>query len=121
MELDRAERRVVVRRLARRFASPEEAELAAIPVLDVLQPLDRAAHTLLMDVRQAPAISDPKYEQWYAEVRHRIVDGFARVAVVVRTASGRLQVARLAHQDQHDRTLAVFTSLAEAQVYLDRT
>jgi hypothetical protein len=49
---------------------------------------------LLMDVREAPLRNDPEFEQTIAPRVARLGVGFARTAVLVRTAIGKLQVAR---------------------------
>lgn len=119
VDLDPAAQRVIITRLGRTFESRVAAEEACRPVLDVLRAIDRASHTLLMDARLAVRVNDPAYEEWYAPFRHQIVSGFARAAVLVRTASGRIQVSRLTVADRLERTLAIFSDMAEANDYLD--
>ncbi len=88
-------------------------------MLDVLATIDRASHTMLLDARLATGVNDPAYEEWTAPMRRQILAGFASVAVLVRTASGRLQAARLAATDRQDRAPSVFTDEAQAIAYLD--
>jgi hypothetical protein len=117
VEVDRGARRVYVRRLGVAFASRDDTIGACRPVLDVLDTVDRASHTLLFDAREAIGRNDPEYESWFAPHRREIVRDFARAAVVVKSASGKLQVARLATADR--RELAVFASIDDAERYLD--
>jgi hypothetical protein len=121
VDVDRAKRRVIVRRRPPLFESAEHAADICAPVLDVLDGLDRRTHTLLLDVRQARGVSDPAYEAWYAPLRRQIVRGFARAAVLVGTASGALHARRLATGDKGaDDALAVFDDPILAEQYLDR-
>lgn len=118
VEVDREAKRVVVRRLAPLFASKEEAQLACAPVIDVVSSLDRSSHTLLFDARQARGVNDPDYESWYAPLRREIVRGFAKVAILVKSASGALQAKRLASADRAQDDFRVFDDLGKAQRYL---
>lgn len=121
VEMDRTRRRVTITRLERLFTSARDAEEACRPVLDVLATIDRRDHVLLMDVRAARGRSDADYESWYAPFRRRIVGEFAKVAIVVQTASGKLHAARLSSGDRQEREgMRVFTSLAEAEAWLSR-
>ena len=118
LEIDRVARRVTIVRSARPFESALDAENACRPVIDALAPIDRARHRLLMDARDAIGRNDPEYEGWFAPLRREIVEGFARVAVVVRTASGKLQAVRLTSADRHE-SVRVFTRVEDAQAWLD--
>ena len=51
---------------------------------------------LLIDARKGPLRNDAPFEQALARVRGRIVARFARVAVLVHSAIGKLQVSRYA-------------------------
>lgn len=63
--------------------------------------MDRALATvvpgsrLLLDVRDAPPRNDPEFEAAVTRVRDRAFVRFVKVAVLVRTAVGRLQVQRM--------------------------
>src|SRR5262245_1563181 len=54
-------------------------------------PLDRARHVLLMDMRDAPGRNDDAFERRVAKYRSATVQGFLRVAVLVRSLPGQLQ------------------------------
>ena len=62
----------------------------------------RSAHALLLDVRKARGRNDPEFEQLFAPHRTRLVLGWRRVAIVVMTAPGLLQVQRYAREDNLD-------------------
>ncbi len=94
-----AEGVVCVRRTAERM---EAADVPAAyePVLDALA----AAGTegLWVDLRAAPGRNDDAYETAVAPYRRRLLASAGRVAVLVRTRVGALQVARHAREDGLD-------------------
>src|SRR5690242_15981385 len=81
-----------------------------------LDGIGRARHCLLVDLREAPLTNDPLFEQVMRRCRPRLLRGFARVAVVVRTASGSLQVKRFAREDGIE--LSVFLEEDAALAFL---
>jgi hypothetical protein len=76
----------------------------------------RGAWSLLIDAREGPMRNDPAFEETLAKVRGRIVSRFARTAVLVKSAVGKLQVARYAREDR--MSPVVFTDEAEALAHL---
>ena len=50
---------------------------------------------LLFDLREAPSRNDPEFEAAIKRVRDRAFARFAKVAVLVRSAAGKLQVQRM--------------------------
>jgi hypothetical protein len=71
---------------------------------------------LLIDSREGPLRNDPAFEQILARARGQIVDRFARVAVLVKSAIGKLQVARYAREDH--TSPRVFDDEEQALAYL---
>jgi hypothetical protein len=65
----------------------------------VLDGLGRKQRVLLVDMRLAPLNNDPGFERTAARCRHLLVREFARVAVLVKTAIGALQVSRHIRED----------------------
>jgi len=61
---------------------------------------------LLLDMREAPPRNDPEFEAAVKRARDRSFSRFGRVAVLVRTAVGKLQVHRM-NQDL-SASVAVF-------------
>src|SRR5690242_7593667 len=59
-----------------------------------LMPLDRGRHVLLIDMRDAPGRNDDAFERRVAPYRSATVRGFLRVAVLVRSLPGQMQVQR---------------------------
>ncbi|MFO0762853.1 MAG: hypothetical protein U0359_40825 [Byssovorax sp.] len=82
----------------------------------VLDRLGRKRFVLLADMRASPLNNDPGFEQASARARDLVVRGFSRVAVLVRTAVGSLQVKRHIREGGHD--IVVFHDEAEAVSHL---
>lgn len=78
--------------------------------------LNRPAHRLLVDTRQATGRNDPEFEQAFAPHRRRMLEGFERRAVVVRRVVGQLQVQRHARADGLE--VGAFLDLDEARRWL---
>lgn len=99
-----------------RFATPAECGRVYAEFARVLVPLDRAHLKLLADMRDGPLTHDPEIERSIAEHRKRIIAGFSKVAILVRTAAGGLQVSRHARED--NLRIAVFQTEENARAYL---
>lgn len=117
VESDTARRLVVVRRTARAFDTLAEAKAAHAAIVDKLGMLSRRSFRLLVDLRSAPLRSDPEFESAIAAQRKQMLTGFARVAVIVRTAAGRMQVTRHIRDDISDAH--VYLEEAEAMAFLE--
>ena len=83
-----------------------------------LEQLDRAGYVLFVDLRDARGSNDPAFEQTMARVRRRLMTGFARVGVLVKSASGALQVRRHAKEDGVE--MGVFTEEKDLLAYLSK-
>lgn len=81
--------------------------------------LGRAGRMLLVDLRESPLRNDPEYEQAFAKHRLAMIAGYERVAVLIRTEVGRLQVLRHAREDGSD--VRVFYDEWAALDHLDVT
>jgi hypothetical protein len=62
--------------------------------------LRRDRCTLLVDMRRAPMNNDAAFEKPAEQARAILVRGFPRIAVLVRTARGTLQVGRHLREDR---------------------
>jgi hypothetical protein len=89
-----------------RFTRTEQPYASLVDVADVHERVgrifDRAGrdrNTLLVDMRRAPLNSDPAFEKAAGRGRKVLVRGFGRVAVLVQTAVGALQVKRHLRED----------------------
>jgi len=60
--------------------------------------------------------NDPQYEAAMAEYRHQVARGIPRVAVIVRTAVGRLHAQRLGKEDHIQQ--GIVATDEEALAYL---
>ena len=85
-------------------------------IAGILDRLGRARHTLLVDFRRAPRSDGPDFEKAAQQARALLVRDFPRIADLVQTAEGALQVSRHVRQDH--LTIAVFQNEAEAVEHL---
>ena len=73
--------------------------------------------SLLIDAREARARNDAEFEAEFKQARRPILAHFARIAVLVKSAAGRLQVSRYGREDDLPHQL-VFESEELAITYL---
>jgi hypothetical protein len=99
------------------FQSTDELSVAHDAMLAALE--SHHARALLIDLRNAPLKSDPEFESVFAPYRTRITRGAARVAVLVRSKVGALQVQRLAKTDR--ASSSVFDDEMAAVEWLAKT
>jgi hypothetical protein len=86
-------------------------------MVDALNLVNRADHCLLMDMRDGPTHhASPEFERVLAEYRPRILSGFERIAMLVKTSVGKLQVNRMAREDNIN--VRIFDDEADALAYL---
>jgi hypothetical protein len=81
---------------------------------------ERSRLGLLVDTRDAP-LADAATEERLAAASPRILNGYRRTVVLVRTAVGKLQMRRLNRERAEQRAgdpLVVFSDEAEAIAYL---
>ncbi len=71
---------------------------------------------LLVDTREAPLLASNHMEQSMAAAVGRVLEGFARHALLVRTAVGRLQAQRI--DRERGGTATIFDDEGEALSYL---
>lgn len=101
-----------VTRTAAPFSTLEEMRARFLEVISVLDRVGRDGASLLVDTSAAPARNDPAFEAAFDPLRVRLLGGFRRVAVVVKTPVGKLQADRHGRQDKvgtvtfNDRALA---------------
>src|SRR5262249_51275128 len=76
----------------------EEYEAAIVQLVLAMAGIDRPRHVLLIDIRQAPFRNDPEFEKRNMQFRDRVLWGFAKVAVVVSSQVGKLQIDRHARE-----------------------
>jgi hypothetical protein len=117
IHVDRATKLVRFVRTAAPFASMQELEQLYAAAFRVFDQLGRERHALLIDMREAVMNTDPAFEKATARVRPHMVRGFTRVAVLVKTAIGSLQVNRHIREDGMQR-VAVHQDEASALAFL---
>jgi hypothetical protein len=100
IRVDDDARLVRVVRTAAPFASPESLENAFAEASAVTRVF--AGWAVLLDSRDAPARNDPEFEEIFARGRKNLLARFDAIAVLVKSATGRLQVARYAREDGND-------------------
>lgn len=98
------------------FPSVPAAEESYERVVQALDRLGRTGRLLLSDVRQSAGRNDAEFEQFINRVLPRLYRDLLRVAVLVKTATGALQVQRLAKADHIGRRIS--TDEAELLEYL---
>jgi hypothetical protein len=105
-------------RKATPFASGEALRLAALEVERAVAGFPEGTG-LLIDARDAPARNDREFEEQFTRARRPILAHFGRVAVLVRSAVGKLQVNRYAREDGVAAQLT-FDDEAQALEFLRR-
>ena len=104
---------IQVERSAAPFPSPQAVERGFSALLRSMDQLDRSKHDLLIDLRSIAGRNDPEFERKIEPGRVRLQQGFRRVAVLVNSVAGQLQVQRHANEDRavlrtfFDRTKAL--------------
>jgi hypothetical protein len=111
------ERRALARfvRTERPYATIADIDDDGIAIQRVLERAGKVR--LLVDLRSVMPRNDPGFEVAIANFRRRVLDGRQRVAILVRTAVGALQVKR--HMREDGFQVEVFTSEEEALAYLE--
>lgn len=98
MEEDVTARVVVLRRSSLPFASIEQVVAENDAAIACVRP-DHADFGIVVDMRQAPSRNDPAFESAMRRLRDVAEQRFARLAVLLESAIGVLQAARLERSD----------------------
>lgn len=91
-----------VTRSAQRPSSIEQVTGAFDDAIRALDRLERRRFRLLIDLREAPGRNDPEFERAMATRRSELMRSFLAVAILIKTAIGELQVARITREDGSD-------------------
>jgi hypothetical protein len=81
--------------------------------------IDKPSLDLLVDIRAVPGRNDPEFEAAIGPHRARLMRGFRRVAFLVSSIAGQLQVMRHARQDGLDAR--AFLDESAALIWLQST
>lgn len=109
---------VKVVRLEASFGTPAEAARESEAVFAAVNRGGAKGRGLLFDIRRAPARNDPEFERAMAPVLSKGMHGFPRIALVVRTAVGKLQIKRFGRELGGSGEAEVFFTEEEARVFL---
>ena len=97
------------------FIGPGEMA-GSLGKLKNLEAIDRSKMVLLLDLREGPFNNDETFEQTQSPYRAALFAGWAGIATLVKTAIGKLQVARLGREE--GREVNIFNDEAEALAFL---
>lgn len=117
--VDELHRVVRVVRTPRPYPDADAAVLSFREARRACEPVDRARYGLLLDVRLAPGRNDPDFEAAMVQPRRELFGAFERRAVLVKTTIGRMQVARISHE-QAKEDVQIFLDETEALEHLAR-
>jgi hypothetical protein len=109
---------IVIRRSSIPFSTLEELDRYFGALNHAMDRIDKPKHELLVDIRAVAGRNDSDFELAFGPHRARLERGFRRVAVLVSSPAGRLQVQRHAVQDRLG--VRAFQDEAEALDWLGR-
>lgn len=116
MRYDPARRLIVLTRLAEAYPTLEVLRETFAHMDAAVSHIWRQKTSLLIDSRRSPARNDKAFEVEFARIRKHFLRDLQKVATVVQTAVGVLQVAR--HMRVDELPVGVFTDIAEALAYI---
>ncbi|HKP58457.1 MAG TPA: hypothetical protein VJV78_17145 [Polyangiales bacterium] len=100
VEVDAKRRLVRQTRSARGYEDVETLRKSIAAAVAQMASVDRAEYALLQDMRAPKGRNDPEFEAALAAVRPTLSTGFRRIAILVATNVGRLQVQRYLDKDK---------------------
>ncbi|UQA55985.1 hypothetical protein [Polyangium aurulentum] len=103
-------------RTERPWPSLEALESSYASLIAAADRFGRRGRVMLSDLRAAPGRNDPAFEAAVFAIRPRLYEGITKIAVLVRTTIGALQVKR--HVQKDGITRLVTTDEGEALAYL---
>jgi hypothetical protein len=99
------------------FDAIDELERESLGLRELLGPARARCTGVLVDLREGPLRNDPAFEAVMGKLRPELFRGFARSAVLVRSAVGKLQVTRHARED-HAENFVAFHDEPDALAHL---
>lgn len=119
LDVDRELRLVRQTRTARSYEDAATLRRSLGELVAQMHGIVRAEYVLLQDMRASRGRNDPEFEQTISRERARMSGEFRKLAVLVQTQVGRLQVQRLlSHSERPERA---FLDEAEAIRWLCET
>ena len=88
-------------------STPEELENSFRHAAVAIDRLPRTGRVLLVDMRQAPGRNEPEFDAALRRVRPLVERQMKRIAVLLRSTVGLLQMKRINHEDGIDRLLTM--------------
>lgn len=116
MRYDQARRLIVLTRTVEAYPSLEVLRETFVHMEAAISHVWRQKTSLLIDSRRSPARNDPAFEAEFARLRKFFLRDLHKVATIVQTAVGVLQVSR--HMRVDELPVGVFTDVSEALAYL---
>ncbi|HRI66743.1 MAG TPA: hypothetical protein PK156_21000 [Polyangium sp.] len=116
LRYDQARRLLVLTRLSEHYPSIEVLRAAFGQMETDTAHIWRQKTLLLIDARRSPARNDAVFESEFDRLRKHFLRDWQKVASIVQSAIGVLQVAR--HMRKDELPIGVFTDVSEALAYL---
>ena len=114
---DRAHRLLCVRRSSVPIGSLASVQADMQQLAIHVAAIQRDHWRLLIDMREAPLRTDPEFETQIRPYQMKLTAGFKRTATLVRTAVGKLQIAR-SQRESNNPVGGAFTTETEALAFL---
>ena len=112
LDIDADQRLVCQTRTARSYEDAPTLQRSLREMVEQMRAVPRDQYALLQDMRLSRGRNDPEFEKTIAQEREGISGGFRKLAVLVLTQVGRLQVQRLLQAE--DRPQRAFLDEVEA-------
>lgn len=116
---DATRKLVIATRTSEPYPSIEAMRETFVEMETALGYVSRPRTMILIDARPAPPRNDPEFEAEFGRLRKHFLREFQKIATLVQTAVGILQVTRQVRTDE--RAMGVFTDPSEALAYLGVT
>ncbi|MRG95060.1 hypothetical protein [Polyangium spumosum] len=110
---------VIATRTSEPYPSIDAMRETFVEMESALGYVSRPRTMILIDARPAPPRNDPEFEAEFGRLRKHFLREFQKIATLVQTAVGILQVTRQVRTDE--RAMGVFTDPSEALAYLGVT
>ncbi len=103
ISVDDDEKLVRAKRTDRAYPTIEALRAANAERIAVFEPIAGKGYVLLLDMRDGPMRNDPAFEEETRKARLQLFHVFYKVAILLRTAVGMLQLERLKREEQEAR------------------
>lgn len=114
-DVDVGEGIVTIRRTKERYDLRQDLYEVCGPTFEVLRPLRHLG--LIIDLRGVVGRPDAGFESKFARARAELMNGHPRIAVIVETVVGRLQISRQIRDDVGPERQRVFLDEDAARAF----